>query len=559
MKFLLLLTILVSCTEEISQKVQNSSSADNNTLSEVEKFNDKSIRLVHKMDEELSFIMHKAGSLTDPCEIKSPTLGFKAEDYTKSDTNYAIDCILDAEELDLHLRGAKVELQVDDFLCENVEYTPYTFLNFNIGASFNNYYTIQCDTVCEESGISAIKDLCGKTYQTYKGRDDILFSGGFKFIPKTNVGTLTYQAGDFPEDDRLLSPEKACRFNYDEEGIKCDLGRTQEVIIKFESSQDLDGDGEIDQVAGEDIDPVCNLNSINHYSMTHEVKEVKRCGGTIEACVEEAQTEEGYIDNYWQTVQNSIYEDRDLVTSVSSIFRNADLESLAIPFTYKSPSELGFIGANYPIANYSRICANTSNQKNDFENLTASALAGEEIEMLNTSIAFAGGEESVFDIPTPGLTDNNGYGLRQPIYDSENLMVAIGYAHHPLQGKFGARPYYSFKCLDQARDTKAQIRLFIREWDRDFTESNSYLNRSSDYDTTGTRTMDTYRDAQDLTEFWNDYDDWDDFFMENALFVNNNNQCTLADSSDDNIDGLFDTTDEHANEATVKTFPQWVE
>ena len=121
-----------------------------------------------------------------------------------------------------------------------------------------------------------------------------------------------------------------------------------------------------------------------------------------------------------------------------------------------------------------------------------------------------------------------------------NKIEAVQMAHHPFHASHGVQPYYSFKCLDKARDTKAQIRLFIREWDRNFDKNNSYLSQSSDFSSTGTRYMDLYNEAQDVTERWNDFDDFDDFFLDNGVFTNNGERCILSSNSDVDNDGIFD-------------------
>ena len=97
---------VLACTEKVSDDVEQTG------LTEVERqrqqFNNKSIRLVDKNDKDLSFFLHKAGSLSAPCEIPAPVNGFSAETYDKANRNYAADCILDVEELDLWFHGAKI-------------------------------------------------------------------------------------------------------------------------------------------------------------------------------------------------------------------------------------------------------------------------------------------------------------------------------------------------------------------------------------------------------------------------------------------------------------------
>jgi hypothetical protein len=68
----------------------------------------------------------------------------------------------------------------------------------------------------------------------------------------------------------------------------------------------------------------------------------------------------------------------------------------------------------------------------------------------------------------------------------------------------GANPFYTFYCMDAAKDIKARIRVSVREWDRTFR-----IDSGIDTQTTNTLmnagvTLDTFGIK------YNNYSDWDD-------------------------------------------------
>ena len=98
MLILLCLISVVSCTEEISEDIQNQATSTPSTPSSPSVADSSSIRVVNNKDPLLSYVIHKAGSVDEACELSSPSSGFDANDYENDDSNYVVDCILDAEE-----------------------------------------------------------------------------------------------------------------------------------------------------------------------------------------------------------------------------------------------------------------------------------------------------------------------------------------------------------------------------------------------------------------------------------------------------------------------------
>ncbi|MEE2670359.1 MAG: hypothetical protein VYA54_01515 [Bdellovibrionota bacterium] len=553
MKYLLLTTLitLASCTEEISNEVKNSSSSDNKTVTETQKFKNKSIRLVHKMDEQLSYVMHKYGDASKPCEVNAPALGFKVGDYSKKNKNYAVDCILDVEELDLQFNGAKVELQVDEFLCEYVEYKPYSFVNHLIGSSRNATFKVECDEICEK-GTSSYASLCGQHFNSLT-----LDNGTGTPVSVTTSSTTLLSMASMPANIEFRQPFVGDRGNvclYEYENANCDLGYYKTYTFNL-SSVDHDDDTETENI--------CVTTS---HALEVTGGEAESCGGDATQCLGGPGVERYTTKDSSTNTSDVKYK---FVESTTTIYNNEDLEKFEQEFTYDAPfNKEG--NHNLYLANYSRICANVEQTKTTalgYEDYARVGLKGFNLEEINSSKVneVTGARQHPFLSSLTDITTDSTWGwesnLRDDdadIYGSVGFGEIIGYdhAHHPLHAKFGVQPYYSFKCLDKARDTKAQIRLFIREWDKFYEKSNQYLSYSSDADSTGTKYMDLSNEAQDGTEFWNDYDDLDDFFTNvgSEVFQDNGEKCTLSDNSDENGDGFFDANNERHKTSSFPRF-----
>ena len=194
---------------------------------------------------------------------------------------------------------------------------------------------------------------------------------------------------------------------------------------------------------------------------------------------------------------------------MNSIADNTDLDSYTRDISYDAPISLGHFGQNRHLANYSRICSDRTLPKVGL--YETNSLNGAEVEEMNT---FYPG--NTFTIPVE--TD--------PV---EGTTEGFKYSDHPLRSLNGSQPYYQVLCLDQAQDVKAQIRIFIREWDRDFDEDSIYLGRVSDVNSVSEKFMDLEDELQDGTTEWNDRDDWDDIFTDQGVFDFNSEQCMTSD------------------------------
>lgn len=460
-------TLFVSCgaVEEISEEIQNSNNVQNNVATN---FTNKAIRLVHKMDARKSYIMHKAGSLNSPCELKAPSVGFSSGDYQRIDSNYALDCILDAEELDLYFDGASFEVQVDENLCEYVAYKPFGFMKLMPGNTMQKYYKTTCDEGC----LAANPGNCDKTYKTFD-------STGITVAAKL-------------QDQQFDEP--ICHFDYSAEfssSVKeypnCDEGTMYFQEVQLTGVFDPDGDED-------PSDSTCVAASLGDTTNND-------CGGDHLSCVSGPVTEESDLDSS-KGVNGVIYD-------------NKELQSFTKQWSYNGSINREHQGSNRFIANFSRICSDTSTNKS--------------LDTVFETLSFKGYEFETHRLDSAGLLtqteDFNGDGL--------NDINAI--AENPHRSSIATTPYYSVLCLDKAKDVKAQIRLFIRDWDRQIPTNNSYLARVSDVASAGTKYMDQRDALQDFTYPWNDYDDWDDFYEDRNVFTNNQCRATANPFSKTNF------------------------
>lgn len=507
LRILLGLTFIftLSCTEEISEELKNSSTSD--ALTDAEKFNGKTISLTHKMNEDLSYRIHKEGSSTlENCELASPTTGFFAKDYYQSLDDYAgadpqvINCVLDVQELDLWQNGAEVELQVDEFLCEYITYEPFKFYEFPMGRTDQVYYEISCaDNNCDPA--------CGNTYASID-----LSGASPAFSDPIDVTSYT------------------CEYNYSETGgPNCDSGRYRVV----------------------------------EYEMTGSTTPTNTCTGTFVQTSTVTETDcGGQMINCMGGPSVDILGDPTLS---SEIYVNQDLESFTQSFSIGAPAgrlaESDNDKSNLYIANYSRICSNMSQtDKNDATDFNGISFEGKETENIWKSNNYSAVADSTdtfiedenntfiytrqigrFEYPDNSV-DSTGFAFATTAAGEE--YGAIGYSENPWRGAYRTSAYYSFKCLDKAFDTKAQIRLYIREWDREYdTDPSTSFARISDIFVG--KYMDSDTEVTNDGDSYNNIEDWDDFWLNpNGLGTDvwTNNNCVETDFSE--TDGTSATNSE---------------
>lgn len=471
--------LLTSCTDNISEEVKNSE-----TLSEEQqtaaKFSNKSIRVVSTMPEGMSHILHKSGSMEGACEIKSPTLGFESTDYDKTSDVYTTDCILDVQEYDLFKQGAKLEVQVDEFLCEYINYKPFRFLQYLPGETTRTQYKVTCDTTCAE----AQPDICDRTFHTGSG-----------ILAIDEGGVLTQGQMDPTDTNNALLKNSfnpvntplTCQFDYSSTTPRngttapnCDEGSITTHTINIISG--VDGAGDPICTSDVDDDQRAKLDTITTSTVS--------CGGLQGSCLG------GPGADLLEPRHNA------------SISDNTELGYFTKAIDIEAPYDKGHLSNKY-IANFSRICSSTSNIKtNTLFDLTLNNIVGYEVE------------DMPLRAPYPSYPiDDNADGENDYIIKADHPFKGEAYYYSPSSN---VKPYYAIECLDQALDIKAQIRVFIREWDRSFSASNPYIARLSDINQ-AVPLMDA-SGTQAPGQWWNDKGDWDDWFGDTIIYTNN--QCS---------------------------------
>lgn len=491
----LILLLGASCTEEISDNLKNtdqSATATNATKAIGNKFS-----LSQKMDENLSFYLHSAASRSAPCELEASGTNFDSTNYEKDDSKDVVDCILEVEELDLYMEGLTYELKVDEYLCEYIQYKPFKFFQFPVGYSKKKEYTLKCDSSCASADVSDINcDTLEGQYLTYDG-GGYLSSSGVEFRNK-EIAQCAF-------DHSLVNADYP----------NCDPG----YIKKYEYSV-FGVDTSFCSNAAYTTETACTTNSETwtvHTTCSYG-SGLNTLGETADSLIVDC---DGSANN---CLAGPSLDHLEGAEYTSEITENKDLSSFTKSWTIDSPSSKGQ-GTNRFIANYSRIAGNTQVKPTNYytTDITASnGLVGHEVETHTPA------PNGTFD-----TTDPLEFYQKEVVdYNNDGNDDYIVYADHPFLGvtefnsvaRTTVMPYYGFYCLDKAKDVKAQIRLFVREWDRKFETDSVKMDYVSDVDdpSASTRLIDnnTYHD-DDLPR--NNIYDWDDYFdhvVRGKMFVN---------------------------------------
>ncbi|MEX0798154.1 MAG: hypothetical protein WD025_01840 [Bacteriovoracaceae bacterium] len=464
--FILSLFAVGGCTEEVSEKLKNSQTTMAQDSSSLETVT-PAIRLKHDMDESSSFVTHKGGDTSAPCELKEPSQGFLSDEYSKTSPTHTLDCVMEAQELDLYAGGAKFTFEGDDNLCAFYEYVPFKFVEMPMGDTTKAVYNVTCTGEAGECGASE----CDNVYEDFDGASTF-----------SNV----YANGSTP----------SCRFDYTEEeyGKNCDEGNITTHTYQIDNTMfDSDNDG----------DPDCAAVDLTPVKVGQQSSE---CGG----------------DHYNCMGGPSIAE-LGSAEVFSHIYSNLNRAPFTEAFEIEAPIErwqaLGLeTKENRYLANYSSAIANSCSNVTGVNSFSdwSTDFAGHDIEDLRDTARY---EPAYLGDPSYNLKLDADGNEWDGIDDAD--VDAISYAENPFRSYYNTSPYYAFNCLDSAFDVKAQIRLFIREWDREYPESNgSRFDFITDSNLNGGGTN-AFIDSTESNldgEDWNNVTDWDDFFTANDVW-----------------------------------------
>lgn len=533
----LLLVLGVSCTEEISEELKNSDEASRVPTSATEAVGNK-IRLVHKMDENLSYHLHSTKGRSYPCELESSGSNFSATTYEKSDSKDVVDCILEVEELDLYFEGVEYELQVDEYLCEYVQYKPFKYFQYPVGYTTQKQYQVVCDSSCSSApGGDTFCATIEGTYLTYNNAPRITPTNSaftnkteatckydFSEVdgPNCDPGTITtYTYNILPEsryecvgDGAGVSArtteadcETAGTWGYCSDGVSTDEATCLAAPAAWSNSCTETGRGSEEACTATgswDLVNYCGTTNftdapslVNHFDnqivIDSDPPAIDECGGETKNCLGGPS-----IEQIGEEYISEIYDNKDLNSFVKS---------------WDISISIGERASNRYAANYSRICSNNQTKASYYDNVLTSptGLLGHEVETHTPS------PKKPFD----GTDPTQVYQAETIDYNNDGNDDYVVLADHPFKGVLGVggiarktvMPYYGFYCLDKARDVKAQIRLFIREWDRMYEKDSSKMEYVSDFDdpNDSTRLIDN-DNYYDDDHPWNNFGDWDDFF-----------------------------------------------
>lgn len=498
-------------------------------------------------------------------------------DPTDEDELYTVNditCYLEAEELGLYIEGIKLKVESTPGACTFVRYSPYSYYNRMPGNSSATYKKVSCANDTDNSHVTAMFTAAELAYGAASSAtcneyliDSRKASDNTTNLPVLAADRTVFRVDADDETADLEIEEQLCRFNYENLGKeKCDVGEITifDHLVSFNktaaelaaaptaetnaiNSNTLFGtytDGTDDDGAGPDdgnaaltveerdaikgtseytnefnaevASLIATAPYITAYTRKSVAKRTINCAGKIMNCVE------GPIKKHAGTITSPA---GGLIATLSG----TSAYSQEYSYTGLNPDRNG----TYIYANYRRELANSNlaypiNLEDNTDYTDFAALL-----YLNAFDPLGANAKNFEPRVLDRYTTNRSYVLTP----TTNLVTSAMWETASLEsGKFAARPYaaeaflgigsfkgvshrtnpyYTFECLDNARETTARIRVLVRDWDRMIPDDTSTTELVSDIaygeidafqDNTHYNTFNTYED-----EVYNDYFDWDDF------------------------------------------------
>lgn len=452
---LIMALAMISCNEQVSPKLQdaNSSSVVPPTITPTEYY--------FKVQDTSALIqnykLHRSGAAnaTTPCEVRK-TIPLTNDLFISGDIDSDITCFFEAEELSLFHGGFSFEFESSPNTCEYIAYKPFSFYNRIPGSSSASLTQVICET-----------DTVAPTHIDSVGGTAVDIAGG------GTVGCDQYVDNNFSPALRgsfgVDSDEALCRFNYQDGNLEqCDEG-----VISVNELKVTHTPADADAGTPEVVQATWGSRTV-------------RCGGKYYNCVggpirSETGSTALKAANYsiiYQTVKNETFTQSREYAPISNSF-------------------------NMHYSNFRRFLANPA--INFFSPLSA-----------NYEAAFAGATDYQGDVMESYSKNVLMDGITQIITPTEQTDAAVvyvsgrptyralKYAADPFLGlKARTSPFYEFTCLDRAYETKARIRMVVRDWDRVYTGDVTERELISDVDR-------GYNARQD-NEYFLNLLDWDDY------------------------------------------------
>jgi hypothetical protein len=506
LSLLLMALMAYSCNEKISPELQSGGST---TLpggpsgAPDEYF----FRVTNQSDVILNYVLHRTGSgnASTPCSIDASTAF--SSDLFSGEGNSGIDheqklfdytCYFDAEELSLFFNGVSFQVESSKNTCEYIAYQPFSFFESIPGKSVGNWYVRDCGNLstAECNAQANLETNLSKTQ-----------AAGSNVIPDGHaVDQSGLVAAASRQSQLLTTPQQLCHFDYSSgsasgNGKNCDEGGFNITTISWTKNE--------------------TTGAISRF----ESAEYHSCEGSVLNCIGGPIKQTKLAEKFtWGRLITKAEKDKEL------------------KIKYTLPKLMEKREANYDIVNFRR-------------GLAAKELNFKNYDALNstTNWDITGSEIKRFD---PTLMENyainrvwHGGGLNIVNYSDIKSFIdglgqaAVPFAADPFLGinpdailagnqistqiwsvnpTYRVSPFYVFSCLDKNSETKARIKMVIRDWDRAFPSTSSSLELISDFGNFSSSSAIEPRlqdvlltsaevdDDPSLGNMYNDSLDWDD-------------------------------------------------
>jgi hypothetical protein len=497
-KFALLsLSLLAAaCNESISPELLDSANNGNSPFNPTPtQEKEWSFQIVSTSPEIFNHHLHKTGlgnKITD-CKITN-NKNFTAIDFSMNNATagpnprYDITCFLEAEENSLYYNGFSLEILATAELCPYVAYEPFYFVQWPVGRSTRSMRVHRCGQNVSSANVRTASDV----------------PAGLQGIIGCNQAADTSASVSNPTAVSFVSYQDLCDFDHTKsKGPNCDEGVINIDEITYNERYNDDGD-----VIG--IFPTSTKTR-------HE------CGGKAKACLAG-----GGLSKVPEDAFRIMY-----ITEGKAVKEPLEIES---PFSKKYKT-------NMSVANYVRQCSGRINN-NDWNNFRPSDPPFSDLPP--TDVARREFIPDVMERYANGRKYWNHANSSGSVLSSVAAFTfqqrhdPVRLASHSLRTDSGrtmkylaadafmgigvpTNPYYSFYCLDSAKDIKARIRLAVRDWDRTFAKTDHVdllsdifyrnedpLNISRFKGKMDTDNVELPQDDNPFNDF-NDVKDWDDF------------------------------------------------
>lgn len=359
-----------------------------------------------------SYILRKQGQGNETTSCRVNSM--QIDGSTAQDGINDIVCIMDAGEADLFYKGVQFNVTSSAGLCEYVNYEPYSFNRFPVLTSATTYY--------EFSG-----DLSGCTTLTGDGIDSIRAAGGGLVDINLPINEADVLASGVVQSDAnggtAGSPDFETGKIYCRSGNGCNSSNFNETSIQCIGDH---------STANSDF-PNCDEGSTTKYIYTITddgsgncnsvlTTETTDCTGTRSSCMGGPILDSGISD----------------VTSTSgttlSAFTGLSNQAYTVGDSTAVDTTYGYLpSSNVYWANFSFM---------------------EGIALDNSNFILNANNWSAAETKTSGA-------------------ATLGIS--PIEG-LNTNKFYTYECLDSSFNTKARIRIAVRDWDRDFAPNTSNYN-----------------------------------------------------------------------------------